>query len=167
MRLLHGKALAEKLHDRSRERSAALRARGVAPRLAAVSVGIDPAANTYLQRLAARGGSLGQPGATVALGFALPDGKPPLQVKAVLVRADSEGHLFSFVDLNEAEFRRLVDFCKGLASDRMAMFRLGLAYEFGKGVAQDRSEALRWYQRSAALGLGQAQRRLKALGEER
>ena len=108
-----------------------------------------------------------QPGATVALSFALPDGKPPLQVKAVLVRADSEGHLFSFVDLNEAEFRRLVDFCKGLASDRVAMFRLGLAYEFGKGVAQDRSEALRWYQRSAALGLGQAQRRLKALGEER
>jgi len=58
VRLLHGKALAEKLHERSRERSAALRARGVAPRLAAVSVGIDPAANTYLQRLAARGKKL-------------------------------------------------------------------------------------------------------------
>jgi methylenetetrahydrofolate dehydrogenase (NADP+)/methenyltetrahydrofolate cyclohydrolase len=55
MRLLHGKALAEKLHERSRERSDALHARGVAPRLAAVSVGIDPAANTYLRRLAARG----------------------------------------------------------------------------------------------------------------
>jgi CheY-like chemotaxis protein len=108
-----------------------------------------------------------QPGATVALAFALPDGKPPLRVKAVLVRADSEGHLFSFVDLNEAEFRRLVDFCKGLASDRVAMFRLGLAYEFGKGVVQDRPEALRWYQRSAALGLEQAARRLRALGEKR
>jgi methylenetetrahydrofolate dehydrogenase (NADP+)/methenyltetrahydrofolate cyclohydrolase len=58
VRLLHGKALAEKLHERSRERSAALHARGVAPRLAAVSVGIDPAANTYLQRLAARGKKL-------------------------------------------------------------------------------------------------------------
>ena len=58
MRLLHGKALAEKLHERSRERSAVLHARGVAPRLAAVSVGIDPAANTYLQRLAARGKKL-------------------------------------------------------------------------------------------------------------
>ena len=58
MRLLHGKPLAEKLHERSRERSAALHAAGVSPRLAAVSVGIDPAANTYLQRLAARGKKL-------------------------------------------------------------------------------------------------------------
>ena len=58
MRLLHGKPLAENLHERSRERSAALRARGIAPRLAAVSVGIDPSANTYLQRLASRGKKL-------------------------------------------------------------------------------------------------------------
>ncbi len=58
MRLLHGNLLAEKLHERSRERSAALHAAGIAPRLAAVSVGIDPAANTYLQRLAARGKDL-------------------------------------------------------------------------------------------------------------
>lgn len=55
MRLLHGKPLAEKLQERSRERSDALHARGIAPRLAAVSVGIDPAANTYLERLIARG----------------------------------------------------------------------------------------------------------------
>ena len=58
MRLLHGKALAEELHERSRERSTALHAKGVIPRLAAVSVGIDPAANTYLQRLVARGKKL-------------------------------------------------------------------------------------------------------------
>ena len=58
MRLLHGKPLAEKLHEGSRERSAALHTSGIAPRLAAVSVGIDPAANTYLQRLAARGTKL-------------------------------------------------------------------------------------------------------------
>ena len=54
MRLLLGKPLAEKLHEQSRERSAALHARGIAPRLAAVSVGIDPAASTYQQRLTAR-----------------------------------------------------------------------------------------------------------------
>jgi methylenetetrahydrofolate dehydrogenase (NADP+)/methenyltetrahydrofolate cyclohydrolase len=59
VRLLHGKPLAEKIHERSRERSAALAARGVAPRLAAVSVGADPAANAYVQRLAARGKKLG------------------------------------------------------------------------------------------------------------
>jgi methylenetetrahydrofolate dehydrogenase (NADP+)/methenyltetrahydrofolate cyclohydrolase len=59
VRLLHGKPLAENIHERSRERSAALAARGVAPRLAAVSVGADPAANAYVQRLAARGKKLG------------------------------------------------------------------------------------------------------------
>ncbi len=58
MRLLYGKPLAEKLHERSRERSAALAARGLAPRLAVVSVGIDPSANTYQQRLAAHGKKL-------------------------------------------------------------------------------------------------------------
>jgi methylenetetrahydrofolate dehydrogenase (NADP+)/methenyltetrahydrofolate cyclohydrolase len=55
VRLLHGKPLAEQLHQRSRERSAALAARGIAPRLATVSVGANPSANTYAQRLAARG----------------------------------------------------------------------------------------------------------------
>jgi methylenetetrahydrofolate dehydrogenase (NADP+)/methenyltetrahydrofolate cyclohydrolase len=58
VRFLHGKPLAEKLHQRSRERSSALAARGVAPRLAAVFVGIDAAASTYLQRLAERGKKL-------------------------------------------------------------------------------------------------------------
>jgi methylenetetrahydrofolate dehydrogenase (NADP+)/methenyltetrahydrofolate cyclohydrolase len=59
MRLLHGKPLAEKLHARSRERSDTLHARGITPRLAAVSVGADPAANTYVQRLVGRGKNLG------------------------------------------------------------------------------------------------------------
>jgi methylenetetrahydrofolate dehydrogenase (NADP+) / methenyltetrahydrofolate cyclohydrolase len=58
VRLLHGEPLAEKLHERSRARSSVLAARGVAPRLAVVSVGIDAAASTYLQRLAARGKKL-------------------------------------------------------------------------------------------------------------
>jgi methylenetetrahydrofolate dehydrogenase (NADP+)/methenyltetrahydrofolate cyclohydrolase len=58
VRLLHGKPLAEKLHERSGERSAALHARLIPPRLAAVSVGIDPAASTYVQRLVARGRKL-------------------------------------------------------------------------------------------------------------
>jgi len=58
VRLLYGKPLAQKLHERSRERSTALAGRGIAPRLAVVSVGIDPAASTYLQRLAAHGKKL-------------------------------------------------------------------------------------------------------------
>jgi methylenetetrahydrofolate dehydrogenase (NADP+)/methenyltetrahydrofolate cyclohydrolase len=58
VRFLHGKPLAEKLHERSRERSSALAARGVAPRLATVSVGIDAAASTYVQRLEAHGKKL-------------------------------------------------------------------------------------------------------------
>jgi methylenetetrahydrofolate dehydrogenase (NADP+)/methenyltetrahydrofolate cyclohydrolase len=59
MRLLHGRPLAERLDARSRARSEALQGRGIQPALAAVSVGIDPAANTYLQRLVRSGKSLG------------------------------------------------------------------------------------------------------------
>jgi methylenetetrahydrofolate dehydrogenase (NADP+)/methenyltetrahydrofolate cyclohydrolase len=59
MRLLHGRPLAERLNARSRERSDALRARDIHPALAAISVGIDPAANTYLQRLERGGKALG------------------------------------------------------------------------------------------------------------
>ena len=59
MRLLHGRPLAERLNARSRERSAALRARDIHPALAAISVGIDPAANTYLQRLVRGGKAIG------------------------------------------------------------------------------------------------------------
>jgi methylenetetrahydrofolate dehydrogenase (NADP+)/methenyltetrahydrofolate cyclohydrolase len=55
MRLLHGRPLAERLNARSRERSTALQGRGIHPALAVISVGIAPAANTYLERLG-RGG---------------------------------------------------------------------------------------------------------------
>jgi methylenetetrahydrofolate dehydrogenase (NADP+)/methenyltetrahydrofolate cyclohydrolase len=70
VRLLHGKPVAERLHARSRERSAALRARGVMPRLAAVAVGDDPAANVYLQRIGARGKALDISVAEIRLGHA-------------------------------------------------------------------------------------------------
>lgn len=50
-RLLQGRPIAERVQARSRERSAALHARGVTPRLAVVSVGTDPAASTYAERL--------------------------------------------------------------------------------------------------------------------
>jgi len=59
MRLLHGRPLAERLNARSRERSDALRARDIHPALAAISVGIDPAANTYLERLVRGGKAIG------------------------------------------------------------------------------------------------------------
>ena len=59
MRLLHGRPLAERLNARSRERSDALNGRGIHPALAVISVGIDPAANTYLERLVRSGTALG------------------------------------------------------------------------------------------------------------
>ena len=59
MRLLHGRPLGERLNARSRERSEALRARDIHPALAAISAGIDPAANTYLQRLVRGGKAIG------------------------------------------------------------------------------------------------------------
>lgn len=59
MRLLHGRPLAERLNARSRERSEALQGRGIHPALAVISAGIDPAANTYLERLVRGGAALG------------------------------------------------------------------------------------------------------------
>ena len=59
MRLLHGRPLSERLNARSRERSDVLKGRGVHPALAVISVGIDPAANTYLERLVRSGSALG------------------------------------------------------------------------------------------------------------
>jgi methylenetetrahydrofolate dehydrogenase (NADP+)/methenyltetrahydrofolate cyclohydrolase len=59
MRLLHGRPLAERLNARSRDRSDALKGRGIHPALAVISVGIDPAANTYLERLVRGGTALG------------------------------------------------------------------------------------------------------------
>ena len=58
-RLLHGRPIAETIQARSHERSAALQARGVTPRLAIVSVGSDPAASTYAQRLRRGGSAIG------------------------------------------------------------------------------------------------------------
>jgi methylenetetrahydrofolate dehydrogenase (NADP+)/methenyltetrahydrofolate cyclohydrolase len=68
MRLLHGRPLAERLAARSRERSEALRGRDIHPTLAALSVGIDPAANTYLQRLVRSGKAVGVTVRDVSLG---------------------------------------------------------------------------------------------------
>ncbi len=59
MRLLHGRPLAERLNARSHQRSDALHRRGIRPALSAISVGIDPAANVYLQRLVRGGKALG------------------------------------------------------------------------------------------------------------
>jgi methylenetetrahydrofolate dehydrogenase (NADP+) / methenyltetrahydrofolate cyclohydrolase len=67
MRLLHGRPLAERLNARSRERSDALRARDIHPALAAISVGIDPAANTYLQHLERGGKAMGVAVRNIAL----------------------------------------------------------------------------------------------------
>jgi len=59
MRLLHGRPLAERLNARSRERSDALRTRDIHPALTVISVGIDPAASTYLERLIRAGKAIG------------------------------------------------------------------------------------------------------------
>jgi len=58
-RLLHGRPLAEKVKAETKPRVGALAARGIHARLAVVSVGADPAANTYAERLAHAGHGLG------------------------------------------------------------------------------------------------------------
>lgn len=70
MRLLHGRPLAESVNGRTETRIADLVARKVTPRLHIVSVGIDPAATTYQQRLMRSGKKLGIDVRADELGFA-------------------------------------------------------------------------------------------------
>ncbi|HUQ42575.1 MAG TPA: tetrahydrofolate dehydrogenase/cyclohydrolase catalytic domain-containing protein, partial [Candidatus Limnocylindrales bacterium] len=67
MRLLHGRPLAEALNANTRERVAVLERRGITPRLDVISVGIDPAATTYQDRLVRSGKQLGVSVRPVAL----------------------------------------------------------------------------------------------------
>jgi len=59
MRLLHGRPLAESINAATRERVATLERRNILPRLDVISVGIDPAASTYQERLVRSGKNLG------------------------------------------------------------------------------------------------------------
>ena len=59
MRLLHGRPLAEATNTATRARAAVLSGRGIAPRLHIVSIGIDPAASTYQERLVRSGTQIG------------------------------------------------------------------------------------------------------------
>jgi methylenetetrahydrofolate dehydrogenase (NADP+)/methenyltetrahydrofolate cyclohydrolase len=68
MRLLHGRPLAESINAKTRERVAILERRKILPRLDVVSVGIDPAASTYQERLVRSGKQLGIDVRAIALG---------------------------------------------------------------------------------------------------
>lgn len=57
-------------------------------------------------------------GARVRLLLALPDGQPPLEVVAVLVRAEPDGDVFSFVDLEDAAVTRITTFVRRLRGRR-------------------------------------------------
>ena len=67
MRLLHGRPLAESINAKTRERVTLLERRKILPRLDVVSVGIDPAASTYQERLARSGKQLGVDVRVIAL----------------------------------------------------------------------------------------------------
>lgn len=66
-RLLHGRPLAERIRADSRARADELARRSVHPHLAVVSVGADPAALTYTERLARAGHATGVAVTTKAL----------------------------------------------------------------------------------------------------
>ncbi len=66
-RLLHGRPLAEKVRAETKTRVDALAARAISPRLAVVSVGADPAALAYAERLMRSGHALGITASNVAL----------------------------------------------------------------------------------------------------
>nr|WP_328988084.1 SEL1-like repeat protein [Thiorhodovibrio winogradskyi] len=48
-------------------------------------------------------------------------------------------------------------------NEAKAQFLLGLAYEHGEGVEQDKFRAIQWYQKAAAQGNSNAQEALRRL----
>ena len=50
------------------------------------------------------------------------------------------------------------------AGDAGGMYSLGIMYEHGYGVAQDREQAVTWYRKAAALGDEHAKNHLAELG---
>jgi CheY-like chemotaxis protein len=53
-------------------------------------------------------------GTAANLSFTLPDGKGPLRVMSLHVRADDDGHAFYFMNLTAEDFERLTDFARRL-----------------------------------------------------
>jgi hypothetical protein len=53
-------------------------------------------------------------GTAANLSFTLPDGKGPLRVMSLHVRADDDGHAFYFMNLTAVDFERLTDFARRL-----------------------------------------------------
>lgn len=53
-------------------------------------------------------------GTPANLSFTLPDGKGPLRVMSLHVRADDDGHAFYFMNLTAEDFERLTDFARRL-----------------------------------------------------
>jgi methylenetetrahydrofolate dehydrogenase (NADP+) / methenyltetrahydrofolate cyclohydrolase len=83
MRLLHGRPVAERINARTAERAAALAARHIGPRLEIVSVGIDPAASTYQERLVSSGRKLGVDVRAVALHRGATEGDAATRLRAI------------------------------------------------------------------------------------
>jgi len=90
MRLLHGRPVAERANSRTKERADALAARHISPRLDIVSVGIDPAASTYQERLVSSGRKLGITVRVVALPRGASEGDAATRLRTIA--ADNAVH---------------------------------------------------------------------------
>ena len=65
-------------------------------------------------------------------------------------------------ELTHAEIEKLKQTAEN--GDAEAQFNLGTMFENGRGVAQDRAEAIRWYRLAAAQGHAKATAALRRLG---
>jgi uncharacterized protein len=79
--------------------------------------------------------------------------------------AKSESALGTLLSQNPATAEEGITWIQKAAAQGMwrAMFNLALAYETGKGVAQNRDLAIEWYERAAQEGLTMAKERLEKI----
>ena len=139
MRLLHGRPLAEQLNARSHERSGALQGRGIHPALAAISVGPDPAANTYLHRLVRGGRSLGIAVRDVPLGrdateaAVIAELAPVLIVNLVLITIASFNTFDLIIPLTGGDYDLSVASVVSLSAMLVAILNVNRGWPIGFG----------------------------------
>ena len=79
---------------------------------------------------------------------------------------DAKYVALSYKELNEYE-KAFNYYLKGAKSNHVyAQFSVALAFATGQGVKRDMQEAKRWLKSAASLGHGEAQHKLKELGEK-
>ncbi|KAI7831422.1 kinase-like domain-containing protein [Gamsiella multidivaricata] len=91
-------------------------------------------------------------------------GVPPDPIEAVhwMQKAANQGHISAAtgmgrICLGQEKYPEAMRWCRKAAGDRISQYNIGLMYRTGWGVRPNYTTAIKWFQRAADQGYGQAQ----------